>query len=325
MIPCPQPIANKSSCLTNTTWHTSTGWSTSLKASFRNATVAYNRINNTIMSSRFISDPRPAQIDAADVRTALKSLLQTEYVASNASLSTPILGSPTHFFGRLIVGHMYRLSNMIESNPEINSRGYNAVQCLLAMSLYYCQLGTLAGTVLPFAATTSSLFSLKDSLFTPDMPRTSIRLAEMKYELHIGRATKLAYICLGSITLLCCIVVLIYSTVRDLVSGGAETTLYPALDVLTNTKIVDDKTGMLAQWDTWDDLRNSRGRQWWHTLAGLKVLYREPPDGRRKRRRKVANEYLAGSRGLNIAEENNVGCGDMSPATKSSEIDDPAR
>jgi hypothetical protein len=278
VISCPRSLVNTSRCLQDTSWQTqSNGWSTSLRPSFRNATVAYSRINSTILSTNFKSDAIFAPVTAADVKTAFSSILRTDYTVPNTTLSTTMLGTEMHFFGRIFASHMYRLTVMVEKNPEINIRGVNAIQSLLALTLYYCQAGTLAGAVLPFSG--SRNLASNSAPFVPEMPITTFRYAETRYKLQLSRATLIAYILLGGITIFVCFSILITSTFRDLMHGGIDSTFFPALDFWTNCTVVDEMEWVVPH-DMLDDIRKSTGKALYQMLAPLNVAYRAPPSGK---------------------------------------------
>ena len=220
---CPLDLASSSACETDTTWHASTGWSTSLQPYIRTATTAFDRANSSILSishSTF-SAPQPAQIrpqDLLDVYTA-------SFNGSGLSFGT---GSSQQF--------IQYLSNVLIF-AETSSSSYNSagmyLRNLLALPLYYFHNNNLAPSILlspdkPLPGLPSELYS------TASLATTSFRIV-------VGRATVIVYIVLGSLVLLACLAVVVLGSISYTAGKCPETTVWPVLDFVANCKMKEGR------------------------------------------------------------------------------------
>lgn len=240
MIPCPVDLITLQRCAQDESWHSSSGFSTALKASFVRATISYDRQDGRILSHEIDTEvgSKQANLDSAELLSAFTVILNTT-VPDEPDVSSSILGTPSHFFGRLIAGHMYRIGKGMQTNPTTRVKGINAVQSLLGLVLFYCQNGILAQTVLPFAPNSGGQSQLTSGAFQDEQKTAIVALAETKYRIKVGRATLIAYIVLSSVTLLVCILALVIGSILELVKFEAEPTLWPSLDFWTQCRVED--------------------------------------------------------------------------------------
>ena len=247
MIPCPNSLVLAGQCVQNTTWHSSPGFSVSLKPSFVNATVAYDRQQGGVVSHELETSPIPTHINSSDLLSAMEVILNVTVPEANSTDANPILGSTTHFFGRLAVAQMYRVSTIMASNPTTaRFKGVNALQCFLGITLFYCQNGILSQTVLPFAPNaTATQVANQVGAYQKQKKTATVALASTHYELRVGRGTLIAYIVLSGLTLLICLLALIVGSVLELAQFDAEPTLWPSLDFYTQCR-VEDKNGKVV-------------------------------------------------------------------------------
>ncbi|KAF2195805.1 hypothetical protein K469DRAFT_744275 [Zopfia rhizophila CBS 207.26] len=272
IIPCPPDLVNAAQCNRTTTWQSNPGFSTSIQASFQNATISYNRPDGRILSHELETDAQSVPLEASELLSAMTVLLNTTAVG-NAGLASPILGSPSHFFGRLIAGHMYRIGKLTSTNPSARIKGTNALQSILAMTLFYCQNGILGQAVLPFAGRNTSSDGSTGAF--GEQQRTSLAsLAETRYRIEVGRAALWAYVAIGGLTLALCFLALIIGSICEWVKRDAQPTLYPALDFWTQCR-VETEDGALVPVQKRGELTWIQGQELFREVQGLKVTRRK--------------------------------------------------
>lgn len=239
MIPCPAELVTQEQCTQNTSWHSSPGFSTSLKPSFLNATVAYDRQDGHIIYHETETKAAPISINSTELFEAMKIILNATAPTGDDGEANPILGNSSHFFGRLIAAHMYRIGKLMQNSPSsARGKGSNALQAVLGITLFYCQNGVLGQTVLPFATNSSAKTSSSQAgAFEQQQKTALVALADTQYRIQVGRATLIAYIVLSGVTLLACLVALLVGSILELVKLDAEPTLWPALDFYTQCRV----------------------------------------------------------------------------------------
>jgi hypothetical protein len=280
MIPCPAHLVLKKACGQGASWKEARGFTTSLHASFLNATVSYDRTDGRILSHEITSNPKQTTLNASELLDAMSVLLDTSFITPNTSESNPVLGAPNHFFGRLIAGHTYRITKLMESAPERIVKGTNALQSIIAMTLFYCQDGILGQSVLAqFYNGTPTRDYYTHGTFSERGQDASFALAETRYRIEVGRATLIAYIALGGITLLICIVVLIIGSLLELAKLDAEPTLWPSLDFYTQCKVQDHNGKAVSVHDRVELAWIKDGKKLFKGLKELKVTRRRRGHG----------------------------------------------
>ncbi|ORY16003.1 hypothetical protein BCR34DRAFT_598035 [Clohesyomyces aquaticus] len=277
---CPPELVVKNNCLNDTTWEASPGFTTTIRASFLNASVSYNRLDGRILDHKIASEPILTCNNASELLRAMTIVLNTTMPAQS-SLWSPILGAPTHFFGRLFAGQMYRIGKLMAVDPSARIKGVNALQNILAMTLFYCQNGVLSQTVLaqtvwPIAPnkTTTTLPQYHRGLFSGQDKTATVALAETRYRVNVGRATLMAYVVLSGVALTICIVVLVIGSLCELAKLDAEPTLWPALDFWTQCR-VEDGNGTLVHSQKRAQLAWTQGQELFRELGGLRVTRRK--------------------------------------------------
>jgi hypothetical protein len=276
MIPCPVNLIITAQCTTDTTWYSDAGFSTALRPSFLKAMVSYDRQEGRILSHELETEPEPTIIDSGELLNALNIILNATAPLPDASDRNPILGSPSHFFGRLIAGHMYRIGKGMQTNPLARLKGVNALQSLLAMALFYCQDGVLSQTVLPFAPNvTATGGQYQTGVFGEQVKTAEVALAQTRYKIAVGRATLIAYSVISGITLLVCLVALGIGSVLELVKYDAEPTLWPALDFFTQCKVEDGNGKIISAHRRVEMAWIYYGKELFQEIQGLRVTRRK--------------------------------------------------
>ncbi|KAF2260785.1 hypothetical protein CC78DRAFT_570995 [Lojkania enalia] len=277
VIPCPASLVDKNDCRSDLKWQRGPGFTTALRPSFANATVSYDRRDGRILSHKLETSNRPVKIDSSEILTALDHILNATTLLDYSSMSNSILGGQTHFFGRMVAGHMYRISKMMKTNPTARPKAVNAIQSLLAMTLFYCQNGVLAQTTLPFSPGSNGTSAGGDHVgaFAQQEKSSFVALADTRYRINISRATLLAYIIMGGLALAICTLALVVGSILELIKFDAEPTLWPALDFWTQCR-VETSDGVLVPAQKRADMAWIRsGRELFKEIETLRVTRRK--------------------------------------------------
>ncbi|KAF2730899.1 hypothetical protein EJ04DRAFT_579546 [Polyplosphaeria fusca] len=275
MIPCPATLVANSSCTTDLSWHSSPGFTTALQPSLLNATISYDRQDGRILSYTPHTTPTRTPLPSPSLLSALTHILNTTLPGTAPPTTNPLLGPPTNFFGRLVTGHMYRISKLSLTHPSSRIKGTNALQSILAMTLYYSQNGVLAQTVLPFAPNASSPTTPSRGAFAVSPTDSLLAYAQTRYRLRIGRGTLIAYGVLGGLAIVVCVVALVVGSVGELGGLEAEPTLWPAWDFFTQCR-VEGEGGKVVGGEKRVEMGWIReGREVFREMGGLRVRRRK--------------------------------------------------
>ncbi|KAK5652399.1 hypothetical protein OQA88_10591 [Cercophora sp. LCS_1] len=205
VVKCPDTTAFQSSCLNTTLWHQDPGWVIQMSASFRHASVAYSRINGTILWHSFNeSKPEvPAEVDAADILKVYDNLLfDTTKLGRKKDDDLPLFSSSS--FATLLYLSIPEFTVENARNPRIARDWFTTMQTLLAMPLYYCQPGMLRRLV-PLRFPGVTLESNLDRMLSPLPERTTTTsFAYQRFETVADHGTLIAYVVLSGVALLFC-------------------------------------------------------------------------------------------------------------------------
>jgi hypothetical protein len=168
----------------------------------------------------------------------------------------------------------------MENSPEAIVKGTNALQSIIAMTLFYCQSGILGQTVLAqFNNGTPIGGYYTQGAFSKRGHNAYFALADTKYRIEVGRSTLIAYVLLGGITLLICIVVLIIGSLIELAKLDAEPTLWPSLDFYTQCKVQDLNGKVVPVHSRVEMAWIHEGKRLLKEITGLKVTRRKRGHG----------------------------------------------
>jgi hypothetical protein len=119
-------------------------------------------------------------------------------------------------------------------NPALVTRAADALQCLLAIMLYYCQPSLFARAVSRSGALNSEinpdLVQFAANLLAIAPADTEVSVAGIHYQIVVGKATLIAYAAISGTVLLFCLVALFYGSVSNLGRRVPRTTPFPFLD-----------------------------------------------------------------------------------------------
>jgi hypothetical protein len=230
-----------------------------------------SRSSGAIVSHHLSTSATPTKIQAPELLTALATLLNT--TAGGPGLSSLILGKPNGFFGRIVAAHLLRIGKLASLWSPSNTHGINALQSLLAMAIYFCQPGVLAGAVLPSTGNNTAQIQQNLIAVIPLPVNTEMAFVRTRYRLKVGRATLIAYVVLCGLTLLECFCALVVGTIAEWVQKEAEPTLYPALDFWTQCR-VEHEDGAVVKVQERDAMAWKTGQDLFKGISAVKVVRR---------------------------------------------------
>ena len=250
IVSCPFADPLSQSCDKDTSWQSSPGWTTSLNSTFRHASLAYSRLNGTILAHSFTDEPATiAPVNSAEILQAWDNFLGVNAADDviGQALSMFGSGSGDFLFPGMVGSFLNSISAIAIENPAADTRGVNALQSLLAIPLYWCQTGfieRLAMSSLPSSAFLANADSLN---IAEGIERgAQIFLVVLGNEIVVSRATLVAYVLLSSLTLILCCVALSIGSFTTRARRIPETTLFPVLDFCTKC-IVGSSGGIVTR------------------------------------------------------------------------------
>jgi hypothetical protein len=249
LVICPDTTAAALKCLTDTSWTSNLGWTTSVNVSYPQANVAYSQINGSILWHTVL-DTQPVQVNINS-----PDLLHVYDVVFNASASnaiTPIdqvldllgMGSnkpTTPFF---IWWYFYRIRQLQLQNPGASTRAVAGLNSLLAIAIYYCQVKGFAELRSLGYNTTNSFAASVMSQLPFAEPDTTLVPATLRYALDVDSNTIIPYIALGGFTLLLCFVALAIATVVSL-GRSIWSSPYPTLNFCIKYIVYDEENSVV--------------------------------------------------------------------------------
>jgi hypothetical protein len=208
LVKCPAAQASAQTCLNTTSWHVNPGWNLKMAASFRVASIAYSRLNGTILWHSFNSShpATPHPILATDIIKSYDTLLfdTTTYLRDENASRTPFSGSS---FATFLWSMVPETTASNVKNPEAASTWFSALQSLLAMPLYYCQSGMMR-RLIPAGHLGGAVDSGVDRFLSQAPEReTQVTFAYQRFETAADHGTLVAYIVVSGVAVLFCIVV----------------------------------------------------------------------------------------------------------------------
>lgn len=246
LVQCPNSIAARSKCRSDTSWHSNPGWATRLTATFRRANVAYSMSNATILSHTFSdSPPVPAPMNATEMLQAYRDAFgDFEDLPDVLKVLADPEGTevfPMYTYPAVVWWCLKGVSSLGAQNPAMVTRAADTLYCLLAMVLYYCQPGLYARALMKPALNRTAL-DPDIQKFAADLlaiapPDTQVYLSGLRYQIVVGRARLVAYVVLCGVTLGLCLCVLVFGSYAPVASHVPETSPFPSWDSLVNCEV----------------------------------------------------------------------------------------
>jgi hypothetical protein len=222
-------------CHQESAWNSTPSWTTSLASNFRQAQVAYSRLNGTIISHEFTDVPeRPAPLNSLDLLQAWDNFLglNNDTDSTTASVVSILgLGTGKYLFPSMIGSMLNTITELSEENPALQDRAVNALQALLAIPIYFCQPGYLERAAVS-SLPSNILYTNYDAVVLPEgLERDSaVFFAVTRNQINVGPATVIAYVVLTGLVLMLCLWALACGTFTARSKHMPCITTFPALD-----------------------------------------------------------------------------------------------
>ncbi|PGH18383.1 hypothetical protein AJ79_00450 [Helicocarpus griseus UAMH5409] len=249
---CPKEISSVLGCLSDMSWTKDPGFSTSLKTQHRRATVAYSRINGTILKHAF-TETAPTldvPVPAPDLLESFDIALKSKNSESPFAVALAYLGVGNNTATLPIYAWWYfrGVYDLAKQDLAARRRAINGLQSLLAVALYHCQdKGFSELRELGYAGDTAAGQAILNTF--PAATRDTeapIYPAKLRYNLSIGRRTLIAYIVLGGTTLLLCFAALGLSAFSRTAANAQEPGFFPLVDFCTRCDVCHEDDGKVV-------------------------------------------------------------------------------
>lgn len=200
-----------------------------------------------------------------------------------AVLSDPNRGKlfPLYVFPAFMWGCLKGVSSLGSQNPAVLTRAADALHCLLAIMLYYCQPSLFARAL---SKSTGNRTAGDETVqkFASDMlaiapPDTPVSLAALKYQVIVGQAQLIAYVVLCSVALLLCLGLLIIGSYAPIAGRVPETSAFPTWDWHVHCKL--ESADVEAPHPHSESLRDLNGNDLVRMAAKMKVRLKDTGNG----------------------------------------------
>jgi hypothetical protein len=245
IVQCPDDIVAAEQCQTNDSWHSNIGWATTLTTSFRRAMVSYSKVNGSITTYDFVSQPLvPAPVNAPDLLQGYRYAFGNFSEMSDLQqlllpTSTPLF--PLYAYPAFVAANLRSVDNLGAEDPALVTRGADILHCLLAIMLYFCQPNLFARVVLrnqsSAASDSEALQALANYLNTAAPADTNVTLARIRYQIIVARDTLISYAVLCGLPLLLCLAVLLFVSFSRLGKKMPKTSSFPFLDAAARCSV----------------------------------------------------------------------------------------
>jgi hypothetical protein len=244
LMDCPANVASSFQCQNATYWlhNDQPGFSTSLRTWYRRATVAYSRINSSILTHTFhADDPKsPAPISASELLHAFSLVFKASNTVSPFASALAVLGVGNNTASAPLYAWWYfhGVSRLANNNAAARRRGISGLQSMLGIPIYHCQVKGLAQIRDLGWDNTTSVGQAILASFPTNEAQTPIFPAVLRYVLVTAPATLIAYVVLGGVTLICCFIALAAGTFLEPVRGVRAPGSFPMVDFVTRCRVV---------------------------------------------------------------------------------------
>lgn len=253
ILPCPSSLAANQNCLNNTSWHSSTGWTSSMQSYHRTATVHYSRSNSSIISIEDLSDAQPRVIEPHDL-----------FHVYNISFR-PSGGFNEFTAGGQFISYLHNVLSFAETSQQGYARALSSLQGLTALPLFYFQPNYLNVNLLSSSDTPTR--GLPASLYA----RASF--SEPSYRLVVGNTSLYIYTAFGAFVIVFCTAALVLGSLNTTAGGIPEIGAWPVIDLAVNCSDMGTDSGRdntLPQ--QLQACRGSKGNQLLRRLRDIRVF-----------------------------------------------------
>ncbi|KIW75121.1 hypothetical protein Z517_11893 [Fonsecaea pedrosoi CBS 271.37] len=275
------------SCGKESTWNSTPAWTTRLSSTFRQAKIAYSRLNGTIISHDFSTLPETvAPLRSADLLEAWDNFLG---LASSTDLTTSTtleilgLGAGKFMFPAMIASMLNSITELSPHSPALQTRAVNALQALLAIPVYFCQTGYIERQAVSELPSNILLTNYDNINLPPGLKRNSpVYFTVSRNQIVVGLASVIAYVILSGFVLILCFLALGGGVFTKRFSHVPDTTSFPLLDfcrhcVVTTKNGVPTTKGTLQSTERYDDIPIREMDVKMAKKAAYSSAYEKPP------------------------------------------------
>jgi hypothetical protein len=225
-VQCPILISGNSSCLTDTSWLSSSGWTTSMIVHQRTADVYFSRYNFSTVAIRNLSPPIVLEISHS-------SLLDV----FNTTFSGNTLGFSSNSPGQQFITYLSIYLSFAETSSFGRFEAGNYLRNLLALPLYYFQPTYLSEES---RAINESNVDEPNPAVPPEL-HTAAAFADPSYQLLVAKWSIWLYTIGGAVMITFCLVLLIVGSLPYTAGNVPDTTLWPAIDLMASCDTTDTR------------------------------------------------------------------------------------
>ncbi|KAF2727751.1 hypothetical protein EJ04DRAFT_581808 [Polyplosphaeria fusca] len=242
VIDCPADVATAFQCQTSTSWIQNEGFDTKLRTWYRHASIAYDRVNSSILTHSFNpAQPKAAApIDAADLLHAFALVFKSSNAVSPFASALTALGAGNNTATAPIYAwwFFHGVSRLSSEDLAARRRGISGLQSMLSIPIYHCQFKGMA-EVRDLGYDNSTFIGQAILAAFPSANATTpIFPAALRYVIVIDPATLIAYIALGGVTLLLCFAALAVVTFKGSSARTGGPGSFPMIDYVTRCRLV---------------------------------------------------------------------------------------
>lgn len=224
---CPVQISINSSCLTDTLWQSSTGWTTSMTVHRRTADVHFSRYNFSTVSISNPSPPTPVEIPSSSLLSVF-----------NTTFSGNALGFSSNSPGQQFIVYLSSYLNFAQSSTFGNFEAGIYLRNLLALPLYYFQPTYLSNA--NFAIDESNLDQPNPAV--PPSLYTRAAFADPSYQVSVAKWSVWVYTVWGALTIAFCLVLLVLGSLPPTAGKAPDSSLWPLVDFVTSCDLREDSS-----------------------------------------------------------------------------------
>lgn len=211
---CPLEIGSSDSCFNDESWQSSTGFTASMQAYRRTATVHYSRYNFSIHSIENLSSPQPVDLDPQDL-----FLVYNSSFTSPESLGDYQAGSP-------FITYLYTHLGLAQTSSQSTSIALLSLRNLAVLPLYYFQPSYLNPALSP--SPNGPAKGLPEELYT------TASLTDPSYRLVVNRTTLYVYTAGGALVLALCTIIILLGSLEATAKNIPTMSVWPIVGLPIN-------------------------------------------------------------------------------------------
>ena len=242
IIDCPADVASAGKCQSTTSWMANRGFSTTMRMWYQPATLAYSRINDSILSYTLSSPDkkRSAPISAPELLQAFDLVFTESTRTSPFAIALAGLGVGNNTSATPIYAwwYIHGASRLADKDPAARRRGIGSLQSLLGLTIYHCQSKAFGEIIDSGYDNDTFIGKAILASFPADVPTTPFFPAALRYIIVIDPATLVAYLAMGGATLIACFAALTLVTFFSPPTKPHGASAFPMLDFITQCEVI---------------------------------------------------------------------------------------